>query len=468
MKKLVCTFFILYSAMGALAQTVLSRQPLELKKSKVYQQALNAVNDKNGEIFAFVADKENITALHYNNFLFYTDSIKLEGYDTAYKIMSGYSFDENGNPYLYRVTPEFKKIQSVYFDFINRKTATASFDITLKEEMLLNSFSENGNFYILTLMKSGEMMKLYVFRNGKMEQHFLDFSGHPIVDEKGKALSLYQLFLENSLQKIDTRGMNPLFDAVQKSKLYVNGTKMVITIDTSKQTQLFEIDLATYTIMEKNFQQPVGQKASLTNSFYLQDKLYHLKVNKEELILSAITVDSLKPLHQYTATADDSISFRNSPLYSQTGNSRRKELKNTKKLLDRLAASYVGLSVYKTPNDLLVTVGGIRNVQTTGSLILTVGVGVAGIATGNGFAGDLFDSPNVQTCYFEGLFDDSFTHKTYQQEILANDYIGQFMSEHQEVSLQTVLRYKDYYVMGYYDTKTKEYVLREFRDAVSY
>ncbi|MBC8643509.1 hypothetical protein H9W95_03790 [Flavobacterium lindanitolerans] len=46
---------------------------------------------------------------------------------------------------------------------------------------------------------------------------------------------------------------------------------------------------------------------------------------------------------------------------------------------------------------------------------------------------------------------------------MAVDYISQFLHEN-NASLVSVFPYKDYFIMGYYDSKKKEYAMRKFED----
>ena len=51
-----------------------------------------------------------------------------------------------------------------------------------------------------------------------------------------------------------------------------------------------------------------------------------------------------------------------------------------------------------------------------------------------------------------------------QQEPLAIDNIFYFLSINKNVSLQNILKLKNYYILSYYDTALKQFVLRKFTD----
>jgi len=464
MKKLLLTVFVLHFSMAIFGQTLISSHPLKLRNSRNNHQILNAVNPKN-QIFAFATDKERVKVLKYNQALFFSDSLSINRPDKNYEYMVGYSFEETGNPYLYWASEDLKKMQSVYFDFENRINSINNFQFEFKEETILNTFNENNSFYILTLPKKENKLKFYILNKGKMEEKTLDFSSYNLTNSQGKTKTFNELIAEEGLSMIETKVLNPLFESVGKSKMYVNENKMILTFDSNTQTQIFEIDLTSFSISQQIIpQQVLVKQIGKSNSYFYQNKLYQFKTNAEELAISAVDLKSGEIIKKYYADLQDTISFRNSSLFSQTGGQTGRVMKNTKKFLERLSNSEVGISVYKTPNNLMLTVGGIRNVSSTGGILVGISAGVAIVATGaGGDVSSFFDEENLQSTYFEALFDDKFEHQNIPQQGLAVDFIAQFLSEN-EVTLQSVFPYKDFYILSYYDSKKKEYVMRKFED----
>lgn len=464
MRKLLFTIFALTSFTASFAQTLLASHPLELKKSRNNHQILNAVNAKN-QVFAFASDKETVKVLKFSPYLFFSDSLSVSRPEKDYEFMAGYSFENNENPTIYWASENFKKIASVSINLENKTSKTANFQFDFKDESILNTFSENNSFYVLTLPKKQDKLKFYVFNNSQVTEKTVDFSPYKFTDSEGKPNTFYGLISEESLEMVDTKTLNPLFKAVSKSKMYVSQNKMILTFDSTAKTQILEIDLNNFTISEKNIpQQILAKSAGKTNSYYYQDKLFTLKANEEELSIAAIDLNTQQVLKKYYADTKDTISFRNSPLFSQTGSQKGRIMKNSKKFLQRLNASEIAISVYKTPNAFMVTVGGVRSVASTGDMILGITAGAAFIATGNGGdVGGLFDGNNLQSTYFEGLFDENFEHKNIEQQPLGADAISQFLNEN-DVTLQSVFPFKNYYILSYYDSKKKEFVMRKFED----
>jgi hypothetical protein len=150
-------------------------------------------------------------------------------------------------------------------------------------------------------------------------------------------------------------------------------------------------------------------------------------------------------------------------LWIQMDSQKTKELKNTAKFLERLLFLNVGLSVYKTPKAILITLGGTNNGQNT--LDLSKGFNIDQYGNYTYSENDLINHSGPTTVYFESVFDKKLQQfKKEQQDPLAVDFISKFQEEHYEVSLPSIFRYKNYYIFGYYDTYTKQYVMRKFID----
>jgi hypothetical protein len=467
MKKLYFTLFLLPVCWLGFGQTILNSHSINLKNSRDNHQILNAVNSQN-QVFLFATDKQNTTILKYNNYLFFTDSIKTERPNKDFDFMSGYAFDKKGNPILYWASEDFKKVLYVWYDFESNSNKTNEFNFYFKNEIILKTFTQKDNFYILSLLEDQNKLKFYIFSEGIFSEKLIDLSGYKFITEKGKQQSLDQLLRVNKLTQIDTKFLNPLFESVGNSKLYLEQNNLFLTFDSFLQTQLLKINLDDFSISEQIFQHENSEKSTVkSNSFLYKNILYQLKTTKEELAISATNIKTEEILNKYNASIKDSISFRNSPFISQTGNQKVKFLKNSKKFLQRLNSSQIGLSVYETPSAIMVTVGGVRNVNSTGDIILGITASIALVATGNGddlgmFLGD----SNLQTTLFEGFFNDNFQHQNTTQNQLAADLISQFLNEN-KVSLANAFSFDNYFILSYYDSKNKEIVLRKFEDFIN-
>ncbi|WP_131450766.1 hypothetical protein [Flavobacterium subsaxonicum] len=470
MKKILTVLLVVGCFNGLMAQVMVSAHYLDLKKSKAHHEALAAKEANNGQLVVFASDKNTLTALQYNRALFYKDSISTPRPDAAYEVMAGYSFNADGNPQVYWANHDYSKITALSFNFATKAVATTAMRLPIQEETVLTTFSENNSYYILTLPKEGEKLHLYIFNDGKYQVKTLDFSAFEFYDPENDVTKLNDLLRDYSFQKVESNAFNALPVAGSKIKLYVSPENMVLTLDHHPAvTQVFTIDTA-FAIKERLISQATLKQLGKSNSFYANQKLYQLKFNDDEIVMSAKDLATGRLLRSYTAGKEDTLTFTNSPLLIQTGNKPAAEFKSTKKWLSKAAQGSPAITVYQTPDDLMVVAGGLRNVVSTGDAILAVALTGAVVMNG-GYGGDglgLFDSENVQSVYFESLFDDNFQYRPYQQTSLAIDHIGQFIGGNKNISLETVIPYNGYYILGFYDAKAKKYVLLKFEDDYGY
>ena len=73
-------------------------------------------------------------------------------------------------------------------------------------------------------------------------------------------------------------------------------------------------------------------------------------------------------------------------------------------------------------------------------------------------------SLRTETVFFESSWDNNFEFSNQEPPPLASDNISYFLSQHKEVSIENTLKFKDYFILGYYDSVAKEYVMRKFKD----
>jgi hypothetical protein len=464
MRKIIL-FFILFQCVSLSSQTLLATFPLELKKSKEYKQIINAENTVNHDVFVFASDKETLTIVKYNSALFLSSQYSLERPDLKYKLLTGYSFNEEGNPSLYWFSENLKELMAVQYD-LNTKTASHyNYYQSYSNESIISTFQANNTFYILSQKELEQKLKLYIFKEGKKEEKILDFQPFKFQNKKTEVLSLNQILDVCPIEKIETSQFNPLFKGTQKTKMYVLKNRLLLTFDhNSKETQTFDIDLNTFEIQEKKFPQPATNKQTgLSNSYYHENKIYQLISNEDQLLFDIKNYPSSEIVKSFAVSKTDTIPFKSSPLWIQMDGQKPKELKNTAKFLQRLLFANIGLSVYKTPKAILITIGGTNDGQNNYTNFSS-GINTAFSGDFTDIAYDLLNSSGPTTVYFESLFDKKLQYSKQAQEPLAVDFISRFREEHFEVTLPSLIRHKNYYIFGYYDVYAKQYVMRKFID----
>lgn len=465
MKK--CFWIILlFSFQINWSQTKIASTGLEFKKATEHQQLMQIHHTLTDELFVSASDKEKITLFKFNRALFLVDSLQISK-QKSYPNLIGYSFPENGETLLYFASDDSKKIMAFSFDFKNRKTNMHLFTIPFKDEVVLTHFSTNNRFYLLSHIRYDKYIKCYVLEGNSFEEKILNLSDYKVNLTKNNTISVVDYIENSSVEVIDNTIFNPLYIGAYKAKIYPQGNKIILTLDSSSVlTQVLTIDLISFEITEKVFPQPeLGDVIGNSNSYLFKDKIFQVNANEEQLVISIQDLAQLDNPIQYRFNASENVDFKNSPFLIQTGNKPVKELKNSKKFLSRLQNKSAGITVYESENDFLLTVGGTNMVLSTESLVFGSLFSVGSIlASGEVYIPALYGDQIPQNLYFECRLDASFKPKNLEFSPLATDYVGHFLAENNAISVFQIIKYHDFYLMSYYDAKEKQLQLLKFED----
>lgn len=463
-KSLSLLLFICVSA--SYSQTKIVSTNLELKKSTYYHQLLSTVHSSTNEFYVLASDRDNTTLIKYNSALFFSDSLQIKT-DKNYPKIVGNSFNHKKDIVYYWTSEDFKKFKAVTYDFTEGKTTSVTFDVPLINENIIATFTKNDQLYFLTYLKTDKQIKLYTFRGNRYDEKILDFSPFKFSKSVANSNFLPQYIGGNPIEVVDEDFFNPLYSAANKTKLYPLKDKLLFTLDySSAETQVFEMDWNTFAIIEKIYPQPkMASGVGSSNSFYYQEKLYQFKVNETQLVLTIHDYQGKEQVIEYKAMAADKITFKNSPLYVQNGNYEAQNIKNTEKFLNRLKNKSIGITVYRTQDDLLITVGGTNETVTSDGLVVGALLTIGGIMLGgDGTIPVVTYDEILQNVYFECRFDNEFKPKELPFSPLAVDFISGFLQQNNLITLHNTTKYKDYFILSYYDSKAKQLVLEKFED----
>lgn len=451
MKKLLL-FFLLLSQSVLLSQTVLNSYLLNLNKPLENGQLLNVEDVKTHEMYVFATDNESINILKYNSSLFlksqFKDSIRSEHNRT----LIGYSLNEDGNPTLYWESQNHRNIRIIKYNLEAKTSNAFNFEFTANTGNIITSFQKNNTFYILSKEKDQEHLLLFEFRNEKCEIKMFNFSALAFENEKGQRVSFSALIQYHyPIEKIDLNDFTPLEKSEKKSKMYVLDDRILFTLDYNiNRTQVLNLDFKTSEVTEKLFETPVTANASrTTNSFFLDNKLFQLSTNADQFLFSIKDYDSGKNIKNISITKNDTITFKNSPLFLQINGERPQKLKTTSKFLKQLSTVNAALSAFKDNQNTFVTFGGFLEYQT---LIPSFNYGQP----------SAFENASKMV-FFDSMLNSDFEFvKNNQMGPLAIDNLYYFMSKNKNITLENIIKLKDSYVLGYYDLTSKSYTMRKF------
>jgi len=483
MKNKILIVYLLLNTLSSFSQEIVSSVPVQLKKNR---DIFQVVNNEKKDVTLFISDKIKVKAVHLDESMKIVDSISSERPDTKkYDMMIGYNINGN-NPRLFWASNDYEEIFTQLFDVSNQKVTTQQYNLVLKEEKILQKFSGSDKFYILTVIKKSNSLKLHVFdKNGVYSARVINLEGFHFFKSDYTKSDLYGILGENllpfeapfSLKNINVDNPTSLTDAATKRKCYFNNKTLVLTIDTNPDyTQAIVVDLEKYTAAEKIIRSAgisnvssTGYKVPVTsNSFYFDDKLYILKSSTDQFFFSIKDLEN-NTLKEYSATADAPIDFKNSEIYQEGGDfGGKRTLETSSQFLRKIVNLNAGLSCYHIGQNTLITFGGISSMGQSAGQVTANQFGLIGALVGAAFFSPTMDNfnsyANRKVVKIEGLFDNEGNHVKGDLQPLAFDKIRTFFDDNKDVSSQTLFNLKAAYYLGYYDNKTKEYTIRKFID----
>ncbi|WP_163400158.1 hypothetical protein [Flavobacterium fluviatile] len=466
MKKLLLLFCVFYNTV-LLSQTVLNSFSLNLNTPLENGQIINIEDVKTNDIYVFASDKEYINILKYNKSLFLKSQFKDSIKNIRERTLIGHSISDDGNPLLYWATNNLRNIRIIKYHLETKTSKSLNFDLPPNTEYIITTFQKNNMFYMLCKETNQQHLLLYEFNNGKAEVKMFDLSGILFQNDKGQNLAFKTMIRYYPIEKMDTENFNSLDKTVNKTKMYVSNDHIFLTFDYSlKKTHVLDLNLITTDVTEKNFNQPVSKASSKTsNSFFYENKLFQININKEELLLDIKDFDSGKTLKSVAVSKKDSIDFKNSPFLVQINDKKPQEIKTTAKFLKQLSALNTGISVFKNKTNTFISLGGFAEYQFSGYDYIQTNL-----------LADFFDNDyggyseySSKMAYFDTMLNQDLEFvKSKQSEPLAIDNLFYYLNTNKNISLHNILKLKNYYILGYYDVVSGQYIMRKFTDGYYY
>lgn len=479
-KTLTLLLAVINSAL--FSQEITSSIPIELKKDR---DIFQIVDKENKTVTLFLSDKKRVNTIKLDESLKITDSISATRPDNDYSKMIGYI--KNDNQYkLFWSSDNLKEVLVQTFDFDGRKTATKGFKFELKNEKVIQAFSENNRFYIATVLKNSNFLKLYSFDESEnLTVTKIDLEGFKFYLSGFQKSNLYGVLAENllpfesafSLQKITPESPTSLTYSSKKRKCYVQDGAFIISFDTNPNyTQLISITLSDFSAKEKIYKNPFLKATEFGNldgnSFLLGNRLFQIKVTEEKMFF---TIKDLEDnlLKEFSVLADQEMAFKNSDIIQENGSSsNQRKLGKTKQFLRKASAAYPGISCYKSNDNYIIKIGSVSEEQDNfavyGALVGGFGGSIAGSIisyyTVNSTLDNFNSYANRKIVYVDCLFDMSNNHSEGTIAPLAFDKIQTYVNENSSLVSPTIFKLNDFYYFGNYNKSSKLYEFRKFID----
>ena len=460
MKKSFLFYFILVN-FPVFCQIRLSDVSVELKKKTDFHQLITTVNPKTNEIYTFASDNEKLFGAKFSSSVFFRDSLSTKR-PFNYRYLLGGSFLENNNPVAYFSTEDLTRVISVEFDFAKRTNLIRDLNLNLKGEIIYTQFADKGSYYFITKGRNENELQLIKLNGNTLIKKYLNFKAFNFENNPSNKSAITNLIEEFGLTLIEKKGFSSLLDGSQKIKFYLESDKIILILNLdSTKTSTYEINLNSFSISEKIFKSSKLVNVQQSNSLLFENNLVILSSTAnsceiqfinytDKLIIKTYTIDNLKP------------NPFSSSFYSIVENSSPNNIKTPKKFISAISNSELGISIYNFNGVYIASFGGIQYRGNSNDFLNQLG-SINGSFYGLDF-GNLSSNYALQNNLIDVDFDSSFKEIKPVNQPLFIDKIGQFISENKNVKMDYYFFFNNFYILSYYDSKTKQIVLRKFTD----
>ena len=424
MKK-ISIIILLLSNLFAKSQEIINTidvSDLNAKKIELFN-VFNSNDDK--KVVHLLKHKRELHASLYDKRLNpIGEKIFLEKFKNYRESISGHS--NNGNRFSIYLNDDHEKWAVLSLDFDTYEVLIKDYDIKLRSQDFLNSFSVNDSHYIVTIKKHSSIVfihKLYPdgsYTSTEYDFSSVDFSGglrsignlHKLMNASSET---FQTDLIRNDVPISLRSTN------EKVKLYVNENSISMTIDNSRDyTYILHLDKYNSdkksTIITKD---KMKERSSFedSNSFIYGNHIFSVKSTFEELKFSVTDLSNLKVVKTYSALKNDPINFKSTAILNQkSGNKNTKPINATEDFLEKITNSKPAISVYEQNNKLIVTIGASKQDNSKEEALAVIstlvggslGAGAVYSSNANAIDNNFLDYSRTKTTRFQTVLDKNF------------------------------------------------------------
>lgn len=445
----------------------------ELKRPK---EVINIVNEENGDIVMFFRYAKFINAFLFDKNRKLIQELHIEQLP---KFSDNYlGCGKSNNSYtLFFKNLASTKYSSLSINFESKKiNSKDNIGISLKKEVFVESFEANNQVYILTSLKKSSKLKLYTlsFDLG-IKTSMIDLSNEVFKKPSGIKVSFYTL-IKGLNQEAKTNSIKPkepssLEIASAKNKIYFDNNVIVFTSNYfDNYTSVIRINILdgsySYTKIDNlNFKKE--DRGNNSNSFIYENYFFNMYVTRNQLNYDIYDLKTEGLIKTLSFKKEDSITFKNSPIILEGGDfSKYRELSRTAQFLRKVVSSNVSTYIYKNNNNFIITIGSSEP-KPQGPILVYVGGALAGgIGVSVLLATAYLSYANTKSTRIECLFDDNFNHISGEIPLNGFDKVMKYTDTYglDKAPLQTMFKYDDDYVFGFYLKNEGLYKFVKFND----
>lgn len=447
------------------------------QKDKERKDIFTVVNESDKELALFFIDKKSLSASRFDKNFVLIDTLGIQFSKKEVAEITGHSRSKN-QYYIYWEGSNSKELVAQHFDFDSKKTQTAVIPFDIGKEQIINKFTSNNIFYIVTCSKNSSILNFYRFENGKMDTNLVDCSAMTFLNQYQKKVTFWDLYKENSaliyhnlIENISSETPASLAISTNKKKAYVNDESVTFTFDVNDVfTQTITVNLSDFKSSQKSVMMPYVKKAEIdridSNSFLINDRLIQLKTANKTLALTVKDQEN-NVLKNIVLNADDEVDFKNSDIIQETGSiESTKILGSSNQLIRKLNSLYPSVSGYYFDEKYYLVIGGVSAPQQNGAMMGGMIGGFTGALIGSAFSNysvkNLNSYSNKKVVYIQSIFDKDFNHVKGESKKLAFDKLRLFVEKNERITNQTVFKFNSLLYLVGWDKDGKEYSFYKF------
>lgn len=359
-----------------------------------------------------------------------------------------------------------------------QKSITQDFEFSIKDEKFIVRLSTDNNFYIITCLEEENVINTYSFAENVVKTTY-SLKDEKFISSLNRRATLKDIFVEENWSKsnfltqvIKEETPPSLVLSRDKRKCFVDKDKLIFTFDNNHDfTQCIQLDLKSNNFKVSHIKKPFIKKSDFnnieSNSFYYKNSLIQLKLVGHFMNISIKDFDG-NEIKSYTIEDNKDISFKNTDIIQEDGDILDKRiLGKSNQLLRKIGNNFPSIVLNDYHGKTLMTIGGVSEIRQNSTVFYG---GMIGGFTGAMIASLLQDYNlnninsynNRKVIYINCLLDNNFNNVEGVVEETAFDKLRLFIHKNKDLTHQTVIKNKEYLILGGINKKTKTFSFFEF------
>lgn len=439
------------------------------------KEGFSFLNTITGDLLIVMIDKKTVFANLFDRDFNAKGAVSFDS--PKYEDILGYKIIDNTYEILFSNSSK-SKFLIASIDFDSKIASERKFKFDFDDEKYVESVHYNNKLLLFTATKDNNFIIRQLEFNDftKITSFAIDVENNDqkLLNRKGELFGN----LKSNVTKIDNRVPNAIERTASDNKLYQKSDLLYLTIedDVNKQTKLYKIDLKSLSLDQHQYAYPKGRIWDFKkyNSFILDDKIFQLGINKDEMKISVKDFQG-EILNDFYIEKNQPISFKNSPII-QDGHTfvpfvNRRELEETSQFLRKVSAGNIGITGYKEGDIYNFTIGGHKELSGGGvgmmgggyNTSITTSAGVPSVSST--YVSPTFYSYSTYTSskstFFNTHLDSDFNYVAKEEGDNIFDRIKEFKKSIEYESAEDVFILDEKVYFSYYNLKEKTFRIFE-------